>query len=273
VAGSFVEGRRQREHRVDLKLERAATIEGRVLSAKGRPLAGARLWWGATYDDGARKLEGTTTDACGRFVIDHLRIDKHRLVVSAKDGACATSAVEISTLGPVNVDVRVLPRTHPRVVRVRVVDHQGRPVEGLAVRVNNLLWGATERDGRLSAQVDEDLDPSAGAPALRPIGAVAVVAIPLLVTNRGLGLPDPAVDEIGVKWGAMGLSVANAATRKLVALLGIKLAPDVYVGEVVVTGTVKGTAWDDGSAKLEPSAIADRFFAMHQACSARSTVI
>ena len=41
----------------------------------------------------------------------------------------------------------------------------------------------------------------------------------LLVTNGGLGFFDPQFDAIGVKWNAMGVSVANSAKHKVVALL------------------------------------------------------
>lgn len=88
----------------------------------------------------------------------------------------------------------------------------------------------------------------------------------LLVTGGGLAFYDPKVDGMAVSWGAMGLAVAKAAQHKAVGLLHAKLAPEgVYVGEVVVLGMVKGTAFDHGSATLEPSAIADRFFALFQA--------
>jgi len=88
----------------------------------------------------------------------------------------------------------------------------------------------------------------------------------LLVTGGGLAFYDPKVDAMAVSWGAMGLAVAKAAQHKAVGLLHAKLAPDgVYVGEVVVLGMVKGTAFDHGNATLEPSAIADRFFALFQA--------
>jgi hypothetical protein len=42
-------------------------------------------------------------------------------------------------------------------------------------------------------------------------------------------------------------------------------AEGVYVGEVMVTGAVKGSAWDDGSSKLEASAIAQRFWDLFSA--------
>jgi hypothetical protein len=38
----------------------------------------------------------------------------------------------------------------------------------------------------------------------------------------------------------------------------------VYVGEVMVAGTVKGTAWDNGSANLDASTIAKKFWELYQ---------
>ena len=86
----------------------------------------------------------------------------------------------------------------------------------------------------------------------------------VLVTNGGLGLPDPQIDAAAVKWKAMGLAVANAAKHKLVRLLAEQLKPDgVYVGEVMVLSSVKGTAWDSGNATLEASTIADKFWQIY----------
>jgi NADP-dependent 3-hydroxy acid dehydrogenase YdfG len=86
----------------------------------------------------------------------------------------------------------------------------------------------------------------------------------ILVTNGGLGYFDPKVDAVAVEWGAMGLAIANAAKHKLVGLLSAKLKPEgVYIGEVVVLATVKGTAFDNGSAALEATAIADKFWELY----------
>lgn len=88
----------------------------------------------------------------------------------------------------------------------------------------------------------------------------------VLVTNGGFGLPIDSIDEAGVKFGAMGLSIANAAKHKLVRLLVKQLAGDgIFVGEVMVTGTVKGTAWDQGNATLEPATVAGKFWDLYQA--------
>lgn len=92
----------------------------------------------------------------------------------------------------------------------------------------------------------------------------------LLVTNGGFGLFDPQVDAFAARTESMGLAVANSAKHKLVGLLAEALRPEgVYVGEVMVLGTVKGTAWDSGNATLEPSAIARKFWDLY---SARSDV-
>jgi NAD(P)-dependent dehydrogenase (short-subunit alcohol dehydrogenase family) len=87
----------------------------------------------------------------------------------------------------------------------------------------------------------------------------------LLVTNGGYGLPVDAVDEAGVKYNAMGLSVANAAKHKLVRLLATRLASDgIFVGEVMITGTIKGTPFDQGNANLEPATVGDAFWKLFQ---------
>lgn len=87
----------------------------------------------------------------------------------------------------------------------------------------------------------------------------------VLVTGGGLSFYEPRVDMMAVQWGAMGLAVGKAAQHKTVGLLHHKLSPEgVYVGEVVVLGMVKGTAFDFGNATLEASSIADRFWELSQ---------
>ncbi len=92
----------------------------------------------------------------------------------------------------------------------------------------------------------------------------------VLVTNGGLGFFDPKVDAMAVQWNAMGLAVANAAKHKVVGLLSEKLKSDgVYVGEVMVLGSVKGTAFDSGQATIEASTIAAKFWELY---TSRSTL-
>jgi short-subunit dehydrogenase len=88
----------------------------------------------------------------------------------------------------------------------------------------------------------------------------------VLVTNGAFGEINPQVDDYAVNSKAMGLALANAAKHKLVGLLSQRLKGDgVYVGEVMVAGTVKGTAWDQGNAGLDPSMIAKKFWDLYRA--------
>jgi short-subunit dehydrogenase len=83
----------------------------------------------------------------------------------------------------------------------------------------------------------------------------------VLITNGGFGLIDSDTEAFSVQGNYMGISIANAAKHKLVGLLSAKLKGDgIYVGEVMVLGAIKGTAWDSGNATLEASAVADKFF-------------
>ncbi|HVU49750.1 MAG TPA: SDR family NAD(P)-dependent oxidoreductase [Polyangia bacterium] len=109
------------------------------------------------------------------------------------------------------------------------------------------------------------------------IGLVAAVqaALPdlksekgaLLVTNGGAGFVDPNVDATLVQYGLMGLGVSNAAKHKLVGLLAKKLEADgIYVGEIMVSGSIKGTAFDrgDGSA-IDPKTVAAKYWEIYTA--------
>jgi len=88
----------------------------------------------------------------------------------------------------------------------------------------------------------------------------------LLVTGGGFAFYDPAVDAAATQWGAQGLAIGKAAQHKTVGLLSKSLQSDgVYVGEVVVTGLVKGTAFDTGNATLEASTIAEKFWELYRA--------
>jgi NAD(P)-dependent dehydrogenase (short-subunit alcohol dehydrogenase family) len=88
----------------------------------------------------------------------------------------------------------------------------------------------------------------------------------VLVANGALGENNPQIDEISAKGSLMGLALGNAAKHKLVGLLSERLKDDgVYVGEVVVAGTVKGSAWDKGNANLDSATIANKFWELYQA--------
>lgn len=93
----------------------------------------------------------------------------------------------------------------------------------------------------------------------------------VLVTGGGLSFYDTKVDTMAVDWKAMGLAVSKAAQHKAVGVLGVQLGRlGIYVGEVVVLGLVKGTAFDSGNATLEPSAIASKFWDLFTARKEKS---
>lgn len=86
----------------------------------------------------------------------------------------------------------------------------------------------------------------------------------VLVTNGGLGMFDSSMDAAAAG-GAMGLGVANAAKHKLVGVLAQKLKPEnVFVGEVMVFGLVKGTAFDGGGATIDARTIAEKFWDLYR---------
>jgi NADP-dependent 3-hydroxy acid dehydrogenase YdfG len=87
----------------------------------------------------------------------------------------------------------------------------------------------------------------------------------VLVTNGAFGDVNPQTDAYAASTGAMGLALANAAKHKLVGLLSERLKADgVYVGEVMVAGMVKGTAWDQGNATIDPKDVATKFWDLYQ---------
>jgi NADP-dependent 3-hydroxy acid dehydrogenase YdfG len=87
----------------------------------------------------------------------------------------------------------------------------------------------------------------------------------VLVTGGGFAFYDPNVDAAATQFKAAGLAIGKAAQHKTVGLLQKALENDgVYVGEVVVTGLVKGTAFDSGNATLEASTIAEKFWSLYR---------
>lgn len=88
----------------------------------------------------------------------------------------------------------------------------------------------------------------------------------VLLTNGGFGKMSTQADAVGVQFNAMGLSLANAAKDKLAGLLSERLKADkVYVTELTIMGTVKGTAWDTGNATLDPKTIGEKFWSLYKA--------
>jgi NADP-dependent 3-hydroxy acid dehydrogenase YdfG len=89
----------------------------------------------------------------------------------------------------------------------------------------------------------------------------------VLVTNGGAGFVDPDMDAMVTQYGMMGLGVANAAKHKLVGLLAKKLEVDgIYVTEIMISGVIKGTAFDQGQmSAIEGSTVAAKYWELYTA--------
>ena len=82
----------------------------------------------------------------------------------------------------------------------------------------------------------------------------------VLVTGGGFGADNPNVNKYIVSIGVGTGGVNKAAEHKAAAILHEELKPKgIFVGTVVVTQMVKGTAWDNGTATLEAETVADAF--------------
>jgi len=87
----------------------------------------------------------------------------------------------------------------------------------------------------------------------------------VLVTNGGLGDLNAQVDQAAASANIMGLGLANATKHKLVGLLAAKLKPEgIYVGEVMISGTIKGTPWAANNPKtIEQSRMGEAFLKLY----------
>lgn len=151
-----------------------------------------------------------------------------------------------SMLREVKVSLGPVTALHWNVYSGGAADLTTAPLEELATVLNSSVFG-------LIAAVQEtlpDLKASKGA---------------VLVTGGAFCFYDKQVDQMATQYGAQGLAIGKAAQHKTVGLLREKLATDgVYVGEVVVLGMVKGTAFDHGNATLDANDIAAKFWELNQ---------
>jgi NADP-dependent 3-hydroxy acid dehydrogenase YdfG len=99
----------------------------------------------------------------------------------------------------------------------------------------------------------------AALPDLKSSGDGAV-----LVTNGAFGDDNEFMDKLAINLKSTGVALSNAAKRKLVGLLAQGLKDDnVYVGEVTVAGTIKGTPWGNESS-IDPADVAAKFWALYE---------
>lgn len=97
-------------------------------------------------------------------------------------------------------------------------------------------------------------------PDLKAAGDGAV-----LVTNGAFGDLDANIDGFAVQSGNAALALANAAKKKLVGLLIQRLKPEgIHVGEVMIAGQIKGTAWAANNPNaIEPATVGEAFYKLY----------
>lgn len=95
----------------------------------------------------------------------------------------------------------------------------------------------------------------------------------LLISNGALGVVSPEADVPAVSYHMMGLALSSAAKHKLVGLLAQRLKEDgVYVGEVMVYRTIKGTPSTAGDS-VDPSVIADKHWELYESRAETRAVV
>jgi NAD(P)-dependent dehydrogenase (short-subunit alcohol dehydrogenase family) len=85
----------------------------------------------------------------------------------------------------------------------------------------------------------------------------------ILISNGAFGEISPEIDGFVISAKAMGLAMSSAAKNKLAGLLAARLKTEgVYVGEVTVHATIKGTP-SDGAGSVDPAAIAAKHWQLY----------
>jgi NADP-dependent 3-hydroxy acid dehydrogenase YdfG len=193
----------------------------------------------------------------------------HRVAIVARNAERLAKAAQTLADARVNAKAFTCDLGDPVAVKKMIAD-----VQGSLGPVSVLHWNAyTGGAGDLKTSSADELRAVLNVTVHGLVAAVQASLADLkaqkgalLVTGGGFAFYDPNVDAAATQFGAAGLAIGKAAQHKTVGLLSKALHSDgVYVGEVVVTGLVKGTAFDSGNATLEPSAIAERFWQLYRA--------
>jgi NAD(P)-dependent dehydrogenase (short-subunit alcohol dehydrogenase family) len=192
---------------------------------------------------------------------------------SVAAGARTMAALEAGTRRLEGKGIRALavPTDASDVKSVRAFIQEARSHFG---SIDVLHWNAAANlAGDLLTAPTDDL---AGAFNTGVTGLVAAVqeALPalkkgdnpaVLVTDGGFGLAVDAIDDAVVEYQVMGLAIANAAKHKAVRLLSRRLRREgVYLGEIMVMGTVKGTAYDRGDGTVELKSVQEAIFKLYR---------
>ncbi len=134
-------------------LDEGISVSGRVLDDQGRPLAGATVGLGADRQIMNREYPKVATDAEGRFKFGHIPPGTQTMTAQAPGRAPELADVVLEA-GMKHVEFRLGPG---QTLRGRVVDRDGKPLEGVTVQAMNwkahmsLDWKTkTDAEGRFT---------------------------------------------------------------------------------------------------------------------------
>jgi RNA polymerase sigma factor (sigma-70 family) len=147
----------------------AAEVSGRVLDPDGRPVVGAKLLF--LYASGKKypRKVWATSDAEGRFAFRVLKsqVDngysetpwEDTSVLAAAEGY-GFAAAKVGKPGAADLTLRLVKDDVP--IRGRVLDLQGKPIAGVRVRIDDMLWAPRKNDltGWLAALKENKKDPN-----------------------------------------------------------------------------------------------------------------
>jgi hypothetical protein len=178
-----------------LTLQAGVRIEGRVVDAAGRPLAGAGAWLaeadrlpgGALAETLRQREPAATADESGRFAIPDVARGRMVNVLVARDGYVPfwVEGVEAPTAKPLSVVLEMASR-----LRGRVEDVSGEPVPGASVR----LRPAPPPPGTVGVELrrsENTADVEAGHDGAFAFAEVAPGAVTLEASAEGFLPPEP----------------------------------------------------------------------------------
>ncbi len=134
-------------------MRKGVPIEGRVVDADGKPVAGAVVLSAGSPQEMPSEVNrfAVSTNAAGRFRTGQVKAGEWFLIARAKGHAPADQTIKVGTAVP-QVEITL---GRPRPLKGRVVDPQGKPIAGAFVNVDSwrhyrclgvFLW--SDSDGR-----------------------------------------------------------------------------------------------------------------------------
>ncbi len=119
--------------KAEMVLDEGLALAGRVVDDKGRPLAGAKIALGADRRFRQSDFPSALTDAEGRFRFGHVTSGTHTVTAQSPGRAPELADVVVAP-GMKPIELRLDPG---QVIRGRVVNPQGKPLEGVTVEAMN----------------------------------------------------------------------------------------------------------------------------------------